>query len=97
MITWTRATWNHLCGACGRQIQPGHAMQIVTVAGVGKPFRRCVLCAEGVPPPDLPEFVAPAPRTKRMEPIGRVASRTVQALPFDYKQAAAGREPGEDG
>jgi hypothetical protein len=57
---------------------------------------RCRECA-GEPTPELPELElrttdlgTPAPRTRAFVKVGAL-------VPLDYKMAAAGREPGEDG
>lgn len=54
MRTWRRAEWDHVCGACARPIRRGHPMQVIAIIGCAAKPIRCVLCAEGVPPSDLP-------------------------------------------
>lgn len=72
-------------------------MQLISVnAGMFKvkaPRIRCVRCAEGMPPPDLPALIAKQP----IEPFPFTRMGAVKPL-VDFKMVAAGisREPGED-
>lgn len=58
-------------------------------------LKRCAVCAGEPVPADLPERVEPTP----IVPTARMASLRALAgtLPFDYKAAQSGREPGEEG
>lgn len=96
MRTWQRAPIDRSCGRCGERIERGQPMLIITTAISGRKFIRCVRrrCAEERPPADLPPLVEHA-TVKDLQPM--VPIRTgLDALPFDFKHAAAGREPGED-
>lgn len=53
---------------------------------------RCAACAEGSPPADLPTLEERSAITPTM-----LTRFTDSSLPLDFKSAAAGREPGEDG
>ncbi|MEO8679237.1 MAG: hypothetical protein ABI665_09340 [Vicinamibacterales bacterium] len=53
---------------------------------------RCSNCAEGPAPTDLPALIVRSAPVVPMQPL-RAA---VNDLPFDYKSAQVGREPGED-
>lgn len=55
-------------------------------------FVRCRNCADGEPPEDLPAF---APPQIAIAPSPLVRAGVVK-LPFDYRMAQAGREPGSD-
>lgn len=98
MRTWTRADRDRLCGNCHKPILCGQPLQEIASAPerrVKTVKLRCVNCADGQPPPDLPvaiEKSIPIPVTSTFPTrVGMVL------LPLDYKLAAAGREPGEDG
>ena len=81
MRTWSRALSGMLCGRCMRVIVAGEPVQVIALEGVKHQKRRCVGCAEGDPPPDLPAVVRAHRTTKPMQPI--------RALAFDWKAAAA--------
>ena len=54
-------------------------------------LRRCATCAGEPVPEHLPALMEQAP----IVPMAHIHTGP-NALPFDYKMAAAGREPGED-
>lgn len=93
MRSWTRAGQDCLCGHCRVALVRGTPIQVVTMAGLTRRLVRCLWCADGLPPPDLPalmEQANPAPL-----PFVRF---TADMLPLDFRAAAAGeREPGEEG
>lgn len=95
MRTWARHSTRRACGRCGRVFNEGEARQIVTPdasRSVTQQIVRCQKCAEGEPPADLPAL---ASRQIAIEPSPMVRVAAMKA-PVDFKQAAAGREPGED-
>jgi hypothetical protein len=91
MRHWRRALCARLCGRCGHVIERGKPMLVIELPRLSHTKVRCDVC-DGPAPPDLPALV------EHQIPITPMAHiRTgVSALPFDYKLAAAGREPGED-
>lgn len=89
MRTWTRATFQELCGGpCGLHIKAGDPMLIIAVPGKAnhtvKKFR-CVTCAGEPVPTDLhareDRMVRPAQVMTRFEP---------DMLPLDFKREASG-------
>jgi hypothetical protein len=54
-------------------------------------LKRCAACADEPVPADLPPLAEPEP----IVPMAHIRTGP-DALPFDYKMASAGREPGED-
>lgn len=92
-----RARSRRRCGSCGGTIDRGAPMLSIEVLADGyalsAPKLRCPTCAgEPVPCelPDLPVHVSIEPT-----PLTRLGA-LVSSLPFDYKQAQAGREPGDE-
>ena len=85
MRHWSRAVCEELCGYCQQVIYVGQPVQEIRVTGITRTMRRCMTCAEGPVPPDLPATHVPSARTKPMVPI-----RSLAGLPLDWKQRAAG-------
>jgi hypothetical protein len=67
MRTWTRATVDTLCGGCPRLVLQGEPLQEIRLQGtltkdgevtaeihVKTPKVRCIVCADGPVPADLP-------------------------------------------
>lgn len=92
MRTWTRAAADVLCGRCGVVLHRGEPLLEIQIAGLTRPRRRCGACAGGPVPVDLPPLVERMAAPPQRVPIRAGAI----ALPFDFKMAQAGREPGED-
>lgn len=95
MRTWVRSYGQQKCGYCNRASRRGDPMQIVTPhpeRGWTAKWLRCASCAEGSPPADLPTLEEKSAITPTM-----LTRFTASSLPLDFKSAAAGREPGEDG
>lgn len=94
MRTWRRAFTSESCGLCRKAMAPGDPVLVLTIASIKRPIVRCPGCAGYPPPDDLPPLPVrtPIPTTSFVPiPTGP------DALPFDYKQVAAGdREPGSD-
>ena len=94
MRTWVCADALTLCGGiCQGQIRPGEPMQKIALPGAGnsKVKRvRCRHCADEPVPVDIPESIKAG-----IEPSPLVRAGVVK-LPFDFKAAQAGRDPGED-
>lgn len=68
----------------------------IRLPGVKERRYRCTGCA-GAAPPDLPPVLELVPADCTREIVRpTVAAFRAQLPRFDYKQAAAGREPGED-
>lgn len=90
MTQWVRAAVRVLCGGDPRHvIAPGEPMQVIALTGVHKRRVRCAICA-GEP---APAFLPQAEETSPSRPMAQIAS---SRLAFDWKHAAAGREPGSD-
>lgn len=80
MRTWRRVEHATICGLHPEhELRRGDAVQIIEIEGVTRKLQRCALCADGLPPPDLPELVSHQ-TTKPMVPLKR-------ALPRDFKIA----------
>lgn len=93
MRTWTRAPYERICaGPCRGPIYQGQPMLVLTSPAWTGGKIRCMHCAGEPVPRDLPPLER---KTKPLEPTPLVRAGTVK-LPFDFKVAAAGREPGED-
>jgi len=54
MRTWTKVAYADRCGSCGVVLETGSWMQLLQLPGVTKQKARCVECAEGKPPLDVP-------------------------------------------
>ena len=81
-----------ICGGpCHHRMRKGDPMLEIRINGMKSPFRRCAACAGEPVPDDLPPLKEPEP----IMPMVHIRTG-FDALPFDYKQAQAGREPGED-
>lgn len=110
MRTWERVTYQERCGACGTLLSADAPMQTITRHGLKRKLLRCVLCAEGEAPPDLPSRPA---RLSVEERVGQIAMQPLQTAMPDrtrgaLKQMATAtirdewmpyretREPGED-
>lgn len=76
----------------GRQIAVGQPMQVIrpNPEHGTREFYRCVLCAEGIPPADLPPLVS---KQIPIAPMVHITSGP-GTLPLDFKTE---RQPGEDG
>lgn len=92
--TWTRAESPKICGHCrgARVIKVGEPMVVFTLPGSSLKRYRCQSC-EGPAPPDLAPLVPRAAPT--FKPLVHVLTGP-DALPLDFKHAAAERVPGED-
>lgn len=104
MRTWARIPDRASCGGCGQELKQGSPVQLITPdpsRPISKPKVRCVFCAEGTPPADLPPLVAKSVSTKPMVHIPSGAG----TLPLDFKRASVAdlqallprREPGQEG
>ncbi len=111
MKTWTRADRFHFCGGCNSPIQKGEPILVMElepqraigapIAGAAeakpKPRIRCCGCAwtkfDTTPPKDLPALQQRPP----IAPRGQLSFASVGTMARDFKQAQAGREPGEEG
>ena len=93
MRTWRRAAYAELCnGPCGRRIERGEPVLDLHVVGLKRVPRRCQHCAGESVPTELPPLV------ERVPIVPQALTRfTPNMLPIDFKTAAAGREPGEEG
>lgn len=95
MRTWKRNPLKEtICGGpCRTPMRKGDPMLEIRIDGLKATMRRCAACAGEPVPEDLPPLAEPVPITP-MVPI----PNHVNALPFDYRMAAAGeRQPGEEG
>lgn len=92
--TWTRATLVEHCGLCGHEIPSGEPVLLLKLPLLKRALKRCKGCV-GPAPPDLPAVIERRERPT-FKPFVHIATGT-DALPLDFKSAAAGREPGEDG
>jgi hypothetical protein len=98
--TWTRASQKEtICGGpCTHPMRKGDPLLEIRIAGIngGKDIllKRCATCANEPVPEDLPPLAEPEP----IVPMAHIRTG-VNALPFDYKSAQAGRERevGEEG
>jgi predicted nucleic acid-binding Zn-ribbon protein len=80
------------CGRCGERFNVGQPQLVIEPREVtGRKFLRCRTCADEPVPDDLPALAERTP----IEPSPLVRAGMVK-LPFDYKAAQAGREPGEE-
>ena len=100
MKTWERAAWPTACGGCGRLLEAGDPLFVLTIErGTLTSIRRlrCDTC-EGPAPPDLPPFIE---RTSPITPtpLTRFAPVLPLGMPLaDWKARATDeREPGEEG
>lgn len=79
MIRWTRAPIVgriYTCGLCGRTLEPGAAMRVITIDRVAKASIRCE--CDGPAPADLPPLEAlPPPPAPDFVPLR-------QLLPLDW-------------
>lgn len=96
MKAWRRAVVTTRCGKCGRQVNIGDPLVVITLAKVKRRLWRCVVCGEmGEPVPDLPPLIVHSPVGGR--PMVHIRTG-LDALPLDFKARASNeREPGEDG
>lgn len=94
MTGWTRTPLQRVCGRCAGHIDRGAPIYVMELARLSHTKIRCESCA-GPAPDDLPPFTE-LPRPTPSAPLS-FARFSVSALPFDYKQAQAGRDPGEEG
>jgi len=86
---WDRASRLQLCGRCGRHIEKGDPLLVITIGSTVQKVR-CATC-DGPAPPDLPPFIS----TKAEFARAPIALRGL--LPLDWKALGAGdRQPGED-
>jgi hypothetical protein len=106
MRTWRRVIDMEHCGGCGQTLKPGQPMQVVESDPSRnlkrkRPFVRCVFCADGTPPDDIPPMVL---RSRVIKPSVLIPTGP-GTLPLDFKRPTArvlqallpSREPGEDG
>lgn len=97
MRTWTRnPNGAAICGGpCTNMMRKGEPILEIRIprkdGGPDRVFRRCIACAGEPVPAGLPPLTEQAP----IVPMGHLRTGP-DTLPFDYKLAAAGREPGED-
>ncbi len=54
MRAWERVTYSERCGGCGNLLVADSPMQTISRHGLQRKLIRCVLCADGEPPSDLP-------------------------------------------
>lgn len=94
MNRWITSDRDRLCGSCGRHIRTGEPIRLLYLPGIDAPKTRCkrIECAGEPVPADVPPLAAPVD-IPAMVRLGSVKG----GLPFDFKAAAAGREPGEEG
>lgn len=95
MRTWARHSERNRCGNCRREFAAGEPRQVIAPdasRAIKRQLVRCQQCADGEPPVDLPSLVV---RPVAIDPSPMVRASKV-AMPFDFKTAAAGREPGSD-
>ena len=87
MKAWTRVPGPApmKCGGCGRDLAKGQPLQIWTLPGVARQRRRCVMCAETLPPADLPPLEAMTPVLDPIAEFESVRHILPRALPFDAK------------
>ena len=79
MRNWTRANQNMFCGYCAnREIAKGDAYQLVQLFDVKRQLVRCVECADGPPPADLPPFVE-----RSHEPVSTTPLKTAKPARLD--------------
>lgn len=91
--SWTRSPIENRCGLCGREIPAGQPQQQLMGAQLRHAKVRCVDCADGEVPADLP-----AQPERREEPPILVPVRQFAGLPLDWSVRALGeRDPGEEG
>ncbi len=103
MRTWERVTYQERCGNCGNLLSADSPMQTITRHGLNRKLIRCVLCAEGEPPADLPireRSVELTDRVARMKELSTaMPTRTRGALKkaaVEWMPYRENREPGDD-
>ena len=80
-----------LCGGCGAAVEKGAPIQAIHFPMVTRVTLRCVQCAEGAPPADLPALTEQA-----APPVFPFARFDKNSLPLDFKKTPT-RDPGEEG
>ena len=93
MRTWQRSRRRLVCGRCCAAIAIGDPLLVLESPDHTWKKARCQACA-GEPVPELPALEAATPQLLGTTVPGFVK---VGRIPFDYKQAQAGRDPGEEG
>lgn len=91
--TWGRAVMVLRCGLCGASIPKGDPLVRVRVPVLKRALYRCKACV-GPAPSNLPALVER--ELGPFKPFVHILTGA-DALPLDFKAAAAGREPGEEG
>lgn len=91
MTKWTRTPTDRLCGGCAGTIRKGHPLLVIELPRLSHTKVRGECCA-GAAPPDLPSLVEQAALVPQT-----MTRFCPDMLPLDFKMAAAGREPGEEG
>lgn len=92
--TWSRAVVPVRCGLCNGTIARGDALILVKLPLlIKRTLYRCKGCV-GPAPPDLPPLIER--ELPGYKPFVHITT-DAHALPLDFKSAAAGREPGEEG
>jgi len=77
MRTWERVSFSASCGMCGKSLEHGTPVLVITIENLKRRKIRCEDCAGLKAPPDLPPLIEKSPMTKRMRPIK-------MAIPSDY-------------
>ena len=91
MRVWRRSAKDEACGNCWPRIPIGVPFLEIQIKGLPV-RRRCQACAGEPVPANVAPLQAPIvvrPSTPGLLPLAA-------ALPFDYRMAAVGREPGSD-
>ena len=94
MTQWYRLAVDVRCGLCGQPLAAGHPVKVLQVPGVKRPKFRGE-CCEGQAPADVPRKVDPTPFVPRPLPFAtfrEAVPAIVDAIPFDHKRAAAGKD-----
>ncbi len=91
MKTWARTNRERMCGGCSRMVAVGDPVAWLSTPGQTWKLLRCSACMakEGELAPELELLPVRVEARPLMTPIGKTA--------FDWKEASAGRDPGEEG
>ncbi len=80
MRRWARVQFAARCGLCGMQLPDGAYHQLVQLPFMKRELVRCPSCADGLPPPTLPDTHA---RERAIyKPMQQIAATKPEWLPY---------------